>query len=322
MAVIVEELLKKELRHLLLTPQAIALRRAFPWAHSLQKILHNTQPTAFSSEHLLVGSDYGGDHKSSNYRTYAYLVIGDTPSCWLRRQTLIRSKYLGESRRMSFKRLDDVARQTALFEFLNAANVLDGNLVVIAVHKNVRLHPMSSVEAENLAKNFGSEGKWKGASFELAFRKAHFFALLVSQWARPMSDVTWITDQDEFVANEDRHDVMQKIAARITVLYLNRSMRVFAMNTTKDDGPELEFEDFVSIPDLAAGMVGELSSRLSKYDTWSNIDGRHELFDDHVQDKTSFLVDWFWKSGGRLRKTCVIVDKQPSQSRIFKLDLM
>jgi hypothetical protein len=119
-------------------------------------------------------------------------------------------------------------------------------------------------------------------------------------------DVTWISDQDEFVDNEQRLDDAQKIAARISTLYLQHTLRVFAMNTTQIDGPGREYEDLVAIPDLAAGMLSELSRNL--------------LEDGAIQIKSDVISDWFWHEGANLHRTCIVLDKVADKSRVFKLD--
>jgi hypothetical protein len=81
-------------------------------------------------------------------------------------------------------------------------------------------------------------GRWNERAFENMARKAHFFALFVAQWSRPGSDITWITDQDEFVANEARLDDAQRFAARLSSIYTPHPLGVFAMNSTAIDASD------------------------------------------------------------------------------------
>lgn len=306
--------------HRILNPQTIALRKTFPWAFSIQKILHADRPRPFDANHLLVGSDYGGHHSGSSYRTYAFLVASNLPSPWLTNQRSIRAKYLPDGRRMSFKRLSDSRRQESLVPFLQAADELDGHIVVFVVHKSVRLHPTKKEDIAKWTRLLGLSANWRRRAFEEAIRKCHFFSLLVSQWSRPMMDVTWISDEDEFVADEARLDDMQKFSARFSTLYLPHSMRQFAMNTTKIDDESREYEDFVAIPDLAAGMLSELSSHLAKSETWYDLQGKTFLNDGEIQAKSELLLDWFWFGSARLKRTCIVIDKSGKQSRVFKLN--
>jgi hypothetical protein len=269
---------------------------------------------------LFIGSDYGGNHKGSAYNSYAFVVVNDKPSQWLLMQRNIRARYLPNARRMSFKRLNDPHRQEALIPFLQAADTLDGHLVVFLVHKSVRLHPSKEGDVQKWRQLLTLSAKWNHRAFEEALRKVHFFSLLVSGWSQPLMDVTWISDQDEFVDNEQRLDDAQKIAARISTLYLQHTLRVFAMNTTQIDGPGREYEDLVAIPDLAAGMLSELSSALAKGTAWSDFNGRNLLEDGAIQIKSDVISDWFWHEGANLHRTCIVLDKVADKSRVFKLD--
>jgi hypothetical protein len=311
-----------DMRHAVVTSRSAALRALFPWGFSVQKILHAVRRGPFSGGHLFIGSDYGGDHKNSSYNTYAFLLVDDRPSQWLSTQRRVRDTYFTDARRMSFKRLSDPQRQAALVPFLRAAHDLPGHLVVFVVHKSVRLHPTRGDNPDWARDMFALSANWKLPSLEDAIRKAHFFALLVSQWSNPFMDVTWISDEDEFVANERRLDDAQQIAARLSSLYLPHTLREFAMNTTKVDGPGLELEDLVAVPDLTAGMLAELSSALAKGTSWSDLSGRHALQMDVVQDKSELIADWFWHSDAKLARTCIVIDKVDARSRVFKLDML
>lgn len=309
-----------DMHHLMLSPQNIALRRIFPWAYSIQKILHNVRSVPFLGTHLLIGSDYGGNHSSSKYKTYGFLVADNEPSQWLIEQKEIRTKILTDSRRMSFKRLGDPQKQKALVPLLQAADGLNGHLVVFAVHKSIRLGLMKKGDVKVWRKLFDLSAKWNHLAFEEAFRKTHFFALLTGQWSKRLMDVTWISDQDEFVANDDRLDDAQKLAAKLATLYSPHSLGIFAMNTTKIDDDSREYEDFVAIPDMAAGMISELCNSIEMSKNWQGFINGIDIESDTLQFKSELLADWFWFDSAKLRKTCIVIDKYKNKGRVFKLD--
>ena len=223
---------------------------------------------------------------------------------------------------MSFKRLGDPMRQAALVPFLEAADTLEGQLVVFAVHKSVRLYPTKNEHLNEWKSHLGLRANWSAKAFEDAFLKAHLFSLLLAQWAWPKNDITWISDQDESVANARRLEDVHQLAARLTSLYVQHSMGVFAMNTTDVDGLGRELEDLVAVSDLAAGMVSEVSSQLSKGTTWSDLHQPKELYDGDVQYKSELLTDWFWYRDAKLGRTCIILDKVKNKMRVFKLDYL
>jgi hypothetical protein len=170
---------------------------------------------------------------------------------------------LADGRRISFKRLGDNRRRRALIPFLEAAESISGHLVSLIVTKELTHMSAWSELPSDLPTQLGLTAKWSTSSFESMFRTAHMFALLLALWARPLIDVTWITDQDEIVANEARLDDTHQIAARLTSMYMPHSMGIFAMNSTLIDSDDRPFEDLVAIPDLAAGMLSELAGRLT-----------------------------------------------------------
>jgi hypothetical protein len=294
------------------------LRKAFPWAYTVQKILNANQPFRFQSSHLLLGSDYGGDHKASSYKAYCFLLADGTSSPWLSDREKVRRNYLSDGRRMSFKRLSDPLRQKALIPFLQAADALNGHLVGVLVHKDVRFLTTGKKTYERWAKPFRLSAQWNAGAFENMARKAHFFALCVAQWSRPGSDITWITDEDEFVANDARLDDAQNFAAKLSSFYTPHSLGIFAMNSTAIDANDRAFEDFVAIPDLAAGMLSELCSQLA---TWKDLSelAQYPLDDGQLTLKSEIILDWFWFPSSRLRRTCIVIDKLGNKMRVMRL---
>jgi hypothetical protein len=132
-------------------------------------------------------------------------------------------------------------------------------------------------------------------------------AVFLGLWSRPSMHVTWITDQDEIVANDDRLDDTHQIAARLSSAYIPHHMGVFAMNSTAIDGKERAFEDLVAIPDLAAGMLSEMASKLAADGIMPAEQIVHELAG--FTEKSHIISDWFWFPHSTLRRTCILVDR-------------
>ena len=293
---------------LLITPTSIALRKAYPWANSVQKILRKAQPFRFRGDNLFFGSDYGGDHKGSRYKAYCFLIADSTPSDWFHRQRAIRDRYLTDGRRVSFKRLDDPQRQRALIPLLDAANSITGHVVAVLIDKRMKRLCAPNGSSKGWAKTIKMQARWNDPAFEAMARKAHFFSLCVAQWSKPRANVTWITDEDEFVANEARLDDAQNYAARISSLYSPHPLGVFAMNTTAIDDEKRSFEDFVAIPDLVAGMLTEVYTKLSAHEHWKG--GEECAIEDvHLSIKSQLLSDWFWNESFSLRRTTIVIEK-------------
>ena len=290
----------------LLTPMNIHLRQLWGWGYSIQKILGATEPRPLATSRLLIASDYSGDHSTASHRIYCYLVVRGGGRDWFSAVQSARRNLLRDGRRMSYKGLNDHFRQQALVSFLQAAANLDGHLVAVAVDKQKKWLSIPPNAAQKLCKAFGLKATWSPKSLEAMMRKVHFLSILVSIWSRPYSDVTWITDEDEFVANDARHDDALLLAGRISSLYLPHPMRIFRLNTTGQDPEASDFEDLCSIPDLAAGMLSEIATRLAKDGKWENRTSK--ILENSLPMKAEVISDWFWDTDMSLRKTFISID--------------
>lgn len=137
-------------------------------------------------------------------------------------------------------------------------------------------------------------------------RKVHFFSLLIPIWARERANVTWITDQDEFVANDVRHDDALQAAGLMSSLYYSAGLGILRLNTVDQEMEKSEFEDICAIPDLAAGAIADISARLSKNGGWEK--NFRFVLDDPLPNKTALIADWFWDEDMPLRKTMITID--------------
>jgi hypothetical protein len=300
----------------LLTPANIQVRRLWGWGYSIQKILALAEPKPHESDQLLISSDYGGNHPTASHLIYCYLVVRGGGFKWRSAIQSAHKDLLREGKTMAYKRLDDSARQQALVPFLAAAASLDGHLVAIAVDKRKKWLSTGTGTADDLRKSFGLKASWNPRSFEGMMRKVHITAILLSIWSRPYGSLTWITDEDEFVANDARHDDALLAAARMCSLYFPYPMGTFRLNTTGQDPEAREYEDLCSIPDLAAGMLSEISTRLSKEGNWEN---RMRKLHSSLPLKAEVIVDWFWDSAMNLRKTLITIDVEGSQYAVRRV---
>jgi hypothetical protein len=114
------------------------IQRLWPWTKNVERILRLAQPHPFAGSHLMMGSDYSGDHKASRFRVYCYLLADtDASPDWPLQRQLVRQRYLPDGRRMAFKSLGDKHRQRALVPFLEAAETIRGHIVALIVTKEL-----------------------------------------------------------------------------------------------------------------------------------------------------------------------------------------
>jgi len=301
----------------LLTPRNVAVRRLWGWGYSIQKILAASEPKPRESTSLVIASDFGGEHKRATHLIYCYLLLRGGMREWLSSTAAVR-RHLVDTRRMAYKRLDDPLRQNALMPFLAAAAGLDGHLIAIAIDKRKKWLSTAPGASDQLLREVNLKAKWNARALESMLRKVHITAILLSLWSRPYSNVTWITDQDEFVANDLRHDDALLAAARYSSFYIDHPMGVFRLNTTGQDVDARDFEDICAIPDLAAGMLSDVSTRLRNR-RWE--DRLWKLSSD-LPLKAEVIADWFWDDAMALRKTLISIDVHGAKFGVREVSMM
>lgn len=301
----------------LLTPNNLQHRRLWPWGYSVQKFVSEGEPRLHQSANLLIASDYGGEHPKSSHLIYCYLAVRGGGLEWLSAIRSARQQLLPDGRTMAYKRLDDPHRQKALFAFLSAAASLDGHLLAVAVDKRKKWLSTIPGAADEIQRGFGLKANWSPRALESMIRKVHFPAILLSLWGTSRGTVTWITDQDEFVANNIRHDDALLAAARMASFYSHRPMGTFRLNTTGQDAELKDFEDLCAIPDLAAGMLSDVATRLSREAVWEGKFRR--ILSRAMPMKTDVIADWFWDHTTLLRKTLVSIDLEGERYGVRKI---
>jgi hypothetical protein len=284
-----------------------ATKHAWPWTGAFVHQLHQLRSVPFRGTHLLFGSDYSGDHSGSRFRVYGFVVAdADSSPEWSDKCREVRRKFLTGGRRMSFKNLNDGQRRRALIPFLEAAEYLDGHVVAVVVTKELRRLSTSANTLQQWAHLHGLQARWDPKSFEQMARVAHFFALFLAAWSSPGMHVSWVTDDDSIVANAMRLEDAHQLAARLSSLYVQHPLGEFMMNTVGVDADDRSFEDFVAIPDLAAGMLAEV---MSDSETVPNVRKWGVPTGKAPSTKSDTIADWFWHRAGPLKKTCLLIDR-------------
>ncbi len=285
------------------------LRRAFPWVPEFQNILSDTIRQPFPGTHLMVRSDYGGDHSRSGYRVYGFLVAdADMSPLFPEAQRRFRGEFLPDGRRMSYKALNDGLRQKALAPLLNAVETFTGVCCVVIVHKDLR-HMSTGSQSVDVWRNLhGLRGRWATPAFENMARIVRFVCLLLGAASRPNQHVTWITDEDEIVANDDRLTDVMNLMDLMACLYVEHPLGEFAMNTTQVDSGDRAFEDFVAVPDLVAGAFADIVTRWARQPE-SRTRRDLSLDAETIPQKASVIAEWFGSEAPTLKRCAVIVDR-------------
>lgn len=289
-----------------LPPAKLGVRELWPWAFSIQNFVAMSEPYPRASSDIVIASDFGGEHPEAKHRVYCYLVVRGGLGRWSSAIDAIRRDHMPDRGVMSYKRLGDRQGRDALVPFLEAAADLDGHLVGIAVDKDSRALSTDLGDPDPLRTMLGLGVPWRASALESLVRKTQFAALLMPLWFKARSNVTWITDRDEFVQNDLRHDDALALFARMLSFFVDHPGGELRLHTTQQDPGMSRFEDLCSIPDLAAGMLSVVSTS-QKVDGRSD-ENRNRLVNTELSHKDGLLADWFWDASTRLRKTMVRID--------------
>ncbi len=268
---------------------------------------------------LVVASDYSGQHKKATHEAFSFL-IADLKLCWLwdERRKRLRKKLLSGERRMSYKQLNDGQRRRALMPFLEAADWIPGVLATVLVDKQfIRSLSLTSEDRLALPAIFKS---WPTQVIQRLLLVAHIGSLFIAGLSTPAQNIIWLTDNDDFVANDQRVIDLTPFLAGLVGSYSNQQMGHFRFGTTNCDNGDFMIEDLASLPDLAAGALCEIPMQdILLRDSHILVSASERL-----PRKAASILTWLGKPSQALRRLCFVVDEgdKPGRVRVRALDLL
>ena len=294
----------------------------FPWTRSFEKIISSYELPNLCGSVIYAVSDYSGSHKTSRYQTISVLFADlENSRDWEIYRRQIRQKYLADGRRLSFKGLNDKQKQDALIPFLNAANSIRGVSVTLVISKAIDNLYLLKNDVEVAHKSFGLESKWKFHSLETAIRVAHFVSILTAGLSKDNQDVYWISDEDELFANVQKTQDLQKIIGKLSAISIKHKLKNLGMGTTTiDEGDRFE-EDLTAIPDLIAGAMSEIATKLAQFSGGRIPNNLALPFSSEFTTKTDIISSWIWSNSPSLPKVVIIVEKHGKGFTTFRLDM-
>jgi len=273
-----------------------------------------SMPDLGDSHTLLCASDYSGQHKASAFEAYSFLIVGSASwSTWENLRLAIREQHLN-TRRMSFKGLNDNAKRRVLPYFLDAADELDGLLAVVLVDKKV-----GSLFTRSRRFDFTGIPEYAGygsQAFERLLRSVHLLSFFLGGLSRPGQDVFWFTDADDFAANEARIRTLTDLFGNVSSHYSSHPLGHFRCGTSSScDNGKLQVEDLCAICDLAAGTATELLNRHREEGTVPNSRFIVPL-PPRLSGKSAFLGGWLARRSSRLRRLILSLEAQAGSTSI------
>lgn len=268
-----------------------------PWVPEFRTVLANAGVHGLNANHLTILSDYSDKGK---FRTLSFLIFdhGSSPE-WPQLRRSLRGR-MPDNRRFSYKALGGSSHlERFLDEFLAIADSLNGWLFTIAIDND--LHSLVADEDTRFAWERFAEltGRWKNQKqFENVLRINLFLALVLSPVIGNTPTLEWVSDQDDIFANDERSTDVTKMLRLSLGAFTPDIERQIVVGTSEIDTGHRGIEDLLSIPDLAAGAIGDAAT--------------HNYEIDCVSDKTVRIAKWLSACNNNLRKFTLEFRFRPS----------
>jgi hypothetical protein len=279
-------------------------------------------PTLFGKTVLIV-SDYSEGRKESNFYVVSLLIVDfDFSVAWDVRRRGIRSDQLGDSRRMSFKKLSDRRRGATLHAFLDSANEIPGILISFAVHKSLLNLFTARDDLRTTQDVFNLSAKWKLKSLQKLSLIVGFVTFCCGGLMHDDQDVLWVTDDDDFTASHHRMTDVIKVL-RFYRMVNARTHTGEALFQKVSDLPNAQhsmlFEDLCSIPDLTAGTFSECISNMCR-ERELQISSEPVAFHlSGVSQKSKTILKWHEDRERALRRMLCVFTPDPDPAIAFRV---
>lgn len=263
------------------------------------------------SNDLLCASDYSGGTKEFPFYTMSFVIA---PFCsmpiWDSLRSQVRIKHLPDRRSMSYKRLGDSMRSNALDGYLAAANEIKGTIFTFAIARDLDQIFCTKREAESMIAEPGSHlAGWKNKPFRKMVALSSLISFLVGVFIGKRRNVFWVTDDDDFTHS---HEAMIVLAQWLRALrkqnmpWHQGKALVQAASRMENDRLEMYFQDFCSIPDLAAGAISEAWKHAFK-DSFPEPDSPFLCDLSGICEKSKPIINWYHSPDSKLKKIhCMI----------------
>lgn len=264
--------------------------------------------TAFENQTIGIFSDYAGEG-SGNYFVYSILICAFNVRANFHAQVReIREQFGLASKEIAYKDLRMGQMRRALPRYLAAADLIPGFLCTVAVDKHIKsVFQADDRDIKRLGALLEGEdlGTWKPAVAEKLLRVTHMAAYLVALLGSDGQKVFWMSDNDAICPTEHLHSKVLQVFSRLVSMYARPGCTFCKLGGAVPFVPrDIDFNDLLSLPDLAAGVFGDY---LSKSET---------LPHDEITAKegTETILPWLGHQGIGLKKFCAFIREAPNGS--------
>lgn len=268
----------------------------------------SSMPNLHFGETLLILSDYSGQHKSSYFEGYSFLItVLEGWRQWEEARLDIRKDSKLGSRTFAFKKLGDNIKMRNLPRFLSAANLLPGYCATIIIDKTIESMFRKVGRIDLKDPGLAEYSSYSRQTFERLLRIVQFCSFFVAGFSKPNQNVMWFTDQDEIAASDKGVIKLTDIWGKILGHYLNHNLCHIKCGTTKCDDGTLQIEDIASIPDLTAGTLVEVMNCF-KAKGLTPVDLLELPLPESVSMKSRVILNWILHSSPRLKHIVFLIE--------------
>lgn len=228
----------------------------------------NKLPDFSEDTTLGVFSDFGGEHPEAEFATYSVLIMSLSKADpfqkaieALRHKCSMANPYS----EFAYKKLSKGSQSRVIGEFLQIVdNLIHGALITVAIDKQLKTvfgAPKKKGQAQaRIAEQLAaiSLGRWKGEAAEKAGRVCHTICAFLSLTVSPNQKVFWYCDNDEInkTLSGRTFENTQELFARVLGTYTRTPLD--SIGFAKSFKDKSHYDDLLSVPDLAAGVVQDL----------------------------------------------------------------
>jgi len=232
---------------------------------TLSRLLHRVALPTFRGRTLSVISDYKVNNQESDFDVVGILIADlEASGAWNELRNEVRAKFLVDSRRMTWKKLNSDKRKGAAFlPFLRAADQIEGLAIALAFHRD----PFFQIPKDGISRfrdSFRLSSNWKPGNVQHMFRIAYSIALLVAGLSRPGQDIHWLSDEDAVFANERSETDTVAVFARLLTMFSPHQLGQVRYGTSASGDEPLFQEDLLAVPDLMCGATCEIFTAVKR----------------------------------------------------------
>jgi len=241
-------------------------------AERIQKL--EELPDFSEDERIFVMSDYGGEHKTAAFNTYAFLIASVDKLAVFERET----HALRETHRLNapfvefaYKKLGYGPIDRALTEYLRISDrYIHGVLVAVSVEKCVpslfdpQKRPAQQEIVDLLSAN--DLGDWGPAEAEKLLRVCHAIAMFLALLTRTGQKFLWMSDRDAITEDGGRRsfDNTRQVFLRALRMYTDNEYEIYGFAKPFEKDPFTS--DLLSLADFAAGAIQDVLQSLKTND--------------------------------------------------------